>query len=234
MTVARKPTTMSELLSEKAAERRQRAAILRHRMGRDHRARRRLDLGQDRDRSPRRSRAGAEQARHLPEQVAAARASNTSLTLQNGYNVIQQGIVPVPGIAGAAGAELSDRAVGEAEHRRHRHQLYRRTDAVLHRRQMAAQDRRRTETVRRRQHLRLDRRNPAGRHQQEPHRGIQAQLVDARRRLTRCPCEARRPANDRALPQIGPDAVKIGSPDGPLQLSSCGGHPRSLQTRNRE
>ena len=51
---------------------RQRAAILRDGMGRGHRPRRRLDLGQDGGRSPRRSRAGAEQARHLPEQVAAA------------------------------------------------------------------------------------------------------------------------------------------------------------------
>ena len=51
---------------------RQPAAILRHRVGRDHRARRRLDLGQDVSGSAARSVAGAKQARHLPEQVAAA------------------------------------------------------------------------------------------------------------------------------------------------------------------
>src|ERR1700716_2528052 len=56
----------------KTGERRQPAAILRIGMGGDHGPRRRLDLGQDRDRSPDRSLAGKEQARHLLEQVAAA------------------------------------------------------------------------------------------------------------------------------------------------------------------
>ena len=56
----------------KTRQRRKRAAILRHGMGGDHRSRRRLDLGQDGDRSPRRSLAGAEQARHLVQQVVAA------------------------------------------------------------------------------------------------------------------------------------------------------------------
>jgi hypothetical protein len=40
--------------------------------------------------------------------------------------------------------------------------------------------------------------------------------------------------NDRALPHIGRDAVKIGSPDGVALFSlflSCGGHPRSLNAK---
>ena len=74
------------------------AAILRHRMGGDHRPRRRLDLGQDRDRSPGRSRrrSRASSAPRLSKSLPLG--EQYSLTLQNGYNVIQQGIVPVPGI----------------------------------------------------------------------------------------------------------------------------------------
>ena len=102
-----------------------------------------------------------------------------SLTLQNGYNVIQQGIVPVPGIAAHPSAQLPDRAIGEAEHCRYRHQFRRRPVAVLHRGQMAAQDRRRAEIVRRRHRQRLDRRNRARHLQQESERRLQAQLVSA-------------------------------------------------------
>jgi len=74
-------------------------------MGRDHGSRPWFNLGQDGGRSAGRSLAGTEQARHLPEQVAALSTSLSlsgqySLTLQNGYNVIQQGVVPVPGIPG--------------------------------------------------------------------------------------------------------------------------------------
>ena len=73
MTVARQGTlTTSEELYRETLEWRQPAAILRHRLGGDHRPRRGLDLGQDRGRSPRRSRTGPDQARHLLEQVAAA------------------------------------------------------------------------------------------------------------------------------------------------------------------
>jgi len=36
---------------------------------------------------------------------------------------------------------------------------------------------------------------------------------------------------DRALPQIGRDVVKIGGMDGTALLSSCGGHPRSLNAK---
>ena len=68
-------------------------------MGGDDRARRGLDLGQDRDRSAGRSIAGAEQARHLAEQVGAF-GEQTSLTLQNGSSVTQQGIAAIPGITG--------------------------------------------------------------------------------------------------------------------------------------
>jgi hypothetical protein len=40
--------------------------------------------------------------------------------------------------------------------------------------------------------------------------------------------------NDRALPHIGRDPVKIGDPDGVALLSSflwCGGHPRLLNAK---
>jgi hypothetical protein len=40
-----------------------------------------------------------------------------------------------------------------------------------------------------------------------------------------------RPRKDRALPQTGRDVVKIGGMDGIAQLSSCGGHPRSLHAK---
>ena len=53
-----------------------------------------------------------------------------SLTLQNGYNLIQQGIVPVPGIVSHPARSYETDAVGEAEHHRHRHQLHGRPDAV--------------------------------------------------------------------------------------------------------
>jgi len=53
-------------------ERRRRAAILGYRVGGDHRPRRWFNLGQDRGRSPARSRPGAEQARHLDQQIGAA------------------------------------------------------------------------------------------------------------------------------------------------------------------
>ena len=65
------------------------------------------------------------------------------------------------------------------------------------------------------------------RHQQELQRRLQAQLVSMRPR----PRPSRR--NDPALPHIGPDAVKFGSADGDRFTSSCGGRPRSLITRNR-
>ena len=75
MTVVGPPQTLTsaDLLRQKISGDGQPVAVLRHRMGGDHRPRRRLDLGQDRDRSPGRSRAGAGQARHQPQQVAAAR-----------------------------------------------------------------------------------------------------------------------------------------------------------------
>jgi len=76
----------------------------RERHGRDHGSGLGFNLGQDGGRSAGRSLAGAEQVRHLPEQVAAL-SEQYSLTLQNGYNVIQQGVVPVPGIR-APGAKL--------------------------------------------------------------------------------------------------------------------------------
>ena len=93
------PQTESQLLAEKLANGGSAAAILGHRMGRRHRARRRLDLGQDRGRSPARSLPGAEQARHLLSKSIPF-SEQYSLTLQNGYNVTQQGVLPLPGIPG--------------------------------------------------------------------------------------------------------------------------------------
>ena len=97
-----------------------------------------------------------------------------SLTLQNGYNLIQQGIVPVPGIIGHPtrsyetdqSAKLSIADTGTSF-------IAGQTLSTIGR-QMAAQGRRRAEAVRRRHHLRLDRRNALRRRQQEPQRGLQA------------------------------------------------------------
>jgi hypothetical protein len=98
MTVTRQPTTMSELLSEKAANGGAEpqssgaawAAVTAPGVGSiwDKTAvEARVDPTQDQ------SKLGTSLSKSLPlnEQY--------SLTLQNGYNVIQQGIVPVPGIA---------------------------------------------------------------------------------------------------------------------------------------
>jgi hypothetical protein len=66
-------------------------------MGGDHRPRRRLDLGQDRGRGARHP--GAEQAKLGTVITKSVPLSDGySITLQNGYNVIQQGLVPVPGV----------------------------------------------------------------------------------------------------------------------------------------
>ena len=98
MTVARQGTlTASELLSEKVANGGTApqssgtawAAITAPGVG--------LDLGQDGGGSPRRS--SQEQSKlgtSLSKSVPLS--EQYSLTLQNGYNFIQQGIVPVPGI----------------------------------------------------------------------------------------------------------------------------------------
>ena len=78
---------------------RQPAAILRQCLGRRDRAGRGPGLGQDRGRSPRRSRLRAEQARGVADQIGAA-VGDTSLTLQNGYSVNQQGTTALPGVVG--------------------------------------------------------------------------------------------------------------------------------------
>jgi hypothetical protein len=175
MTVTRQPpTTMSELLSEKLAN----GGNAPQSSGAAWAAvtRRRPDLGQDRDRGPRRSLAGSEQARHLHQQVAAAERA----VFAHPAGRLQRHPAGHRAAAGHRRApDLSNRAIGEAEHRRHRHQSDCRPDALHRRRQMASQGRRRAEIVRRRQHLGLRRRNPAGHDEQEPHRGIQAQLVSA-------------------------------------------------------
>lgn len=97
MTVARQPTTMSELLSEKVANGGSEpqssgtawAAVTAPGVGSiwDKTAiEARVDPGQEQ------SRLGTSLSKSLPL------SEQYSLTLQNGYNVIQQGIVPVPGI----------------------------------------------------------------------------------------------------------------------------------------
>jgi hypothetical protein len=98
MTVTRQPTTMSELLSEKAANGGNEpqnsgsawAAITAPGVGSiwDKTAvEARVDPGQEQ------SKLGTSLSKSLPL------SEQYSLTLQNGYNVTQQGIVPVPGIA---------------------------------------------------------------------------------------------------------------------------------------
>jgi hypothetical protein len=98
MTVTRAPTTMSELLSEKATNGGNEpqsggsawAAITAPGVGSiwDKTAvEARVDPGQEQ------SKLGTSLSKSLPL------SEQYSLTLQNGYNVIQQGIVPVPGVA---------------------------------------------------------------------------------------------------------------------------------------
>jgi hypothetical protein len=98
MTVTRQPTTMSELLSEKATNGGNEpqsggsawAAITAPGVGSiwDKTAvEARVDPGQEQ------SKLGTSVSKSLPL------SEQYSLTLQNGYNVIQQGVVPVPGIA---------------------------------------------------------------------------------------------------------------------------------------
>ena len=91
--------TTSEATGGAARQWRQPAAILRHRLGGDAAPGVGLDLGQNRGGSPRRSR--AEQSK-LGTSLSKSVPLNEqySLTLQNGYNLVQQGFVPVPGIVG--------------------------------------------------------------------------------------------------------------------------------------
>ena len=56
----------------------------------------------------------------------------TSLTLQNGSSVTQQGIAAIPGITGHQARNYAMDQSAQAEHRRHRHQSHRRPDPVLH------------------------------------------------------------------------------------------------------
>ena len=102
-----------------------------------------------------------------------------SLTLQNGYNVIQQGIVPVPGIVSHPSRNYETEQSAKFSINDTGTSFIAGQTLVDHRRQMAAQGRRRAKTVRRRHHLGLDRRDRAGRHEQELQRRLQAQLVSA-------------------------------------------------------
>ena len=97
MTVTRQPTTMSELLSEKAAN----GGSEPHSSGTAWAAVSAPGLGSIWDKTAIEARVdpGQEQSRlgtSLSKSVPLG--EQYSLTLQNGYNVIQQGIVPVPGI----------------------------------------------------------------------------------------------------------------------------------------
>jgi len=100
MTVAREPTTMSEFLSEKAAN----GGNVPQSSGSAWAAatapgagpvwdktevEARVDPGQDQ------SKVGATLTKSVP-------MKNYSVTLQNGYNVTEQGITPIPGVAGQA------------------------------------------------------------------------------------------------------------------------------------
>ena len=166
MTVTRPPSTMSELLSEKIANGGSEpqssgtawAAITAPGVATiwDKTAiEARLDPSQDQ------SRLGTSLSKSL------SLSEQYSLTLQNGYNVIQQGTASGARADRAHDAELRNRTIGEAEHRGDRHELQRRPDPLLRRRQMAAQHRRRTEIIRRRQHIRLDQRDAVRHLQQE-------------------------------------------------------------------
>jgi hypothetical protein len=160
----------------KSGERRQRAAILMHDMSDDHDARRRLDLGQDRGRSPRRSLAGPEQARRSLKQIADAwraifahPAERLRLHTAGRPSATHNGRTPH--------AQFRDRANCQAQYRRKRHELRRRPDPLLERRQMAVQNRRRAEAFRAVKHLRLDQRDAAKCPEQEHQRWLQTELV---------------------------------------------------------
>ena len=190
MTVARRADDDVRAAVGKTRQWRQPAAIVRHRLGGDHRPRRRRRSG-TRPRSRPASIPDRSRASSAPPSASRCRSSEQySLTLKNDYNLIQQGIVPVPGIVSHPVAQLRDRPVGEAQHCRHRHQPHRRPDAVDRGRQMAAQGRRRAETVRRRQRLRLDRRN-----------AVRAPPTRASARASSAAGELRRGRSDRRSPR---------------------------------
>ena len=120
-----------------------------------------IDLGQDGGGS-RASIPGQEQSKlgtSLSKSVPLS--DQYSLTLQNGYNLIQQGIVPVPGIVSHPArnyetdqsAKLSIADTGTS--------FIAGQTLSTSGRQMAAQGRRRAKTVRRRHRLGLDRRDAA-------------------------------------------------------------------------
>ena len=102
-----------------------------------------------------------------------------SLSFQNGYNLVEQGYVPVPGIVSRPArnyetdqsAKLSITDTGTSFTAG---QTLSSTDDKWLRKR-----RRRAKALWRRQHFRLDRRDPARHHQQEPVRRIQAKLVAA-------------------------------------------------------
>ena len=152
-----------------------------------------------------------------------------SLTLQNGYNVIQQGTSPVPGIVARPSPELRDRPVGQG--------LDRPTPAP------ASPPARRCRPTTTNgcassapsRSCSTTSPSPARSARPRKARPARASARDSSRagecRLSSPNHTPRRSRpNDPALPQLGRDAVKIGRPDGPADISnsSCGGHSRSL------
>ena len=143
-----------------------------------------------------------------------------SLTLQNGYNVIQQGIVPVPGIVSHPArnyetdqsAKLSITDTGTSFIAG---QSLSTTDDKWLRKVGAEQKLFDGVTIS----------GSVGETPPAPPTRASARDSSAAGRLNRhvwrasarCP-----PENDRALPHIGPDAVKIGSPDGTASLRRAG------------
>ena len=148
-----------------------------------------------------------------------------SLSLQDDYSLIEQGIVPVPGIISRPVAQLRNRPVGETQPRRT-------GTSFTAGQSLSSTDDKWLRHVGAEQKLfggvsisGLDRRNAARHHEQEHQRRIQAKLV------THAPHPL--PMKDRALPHIGPDAVKIGRPDGPHFNFVVRGTIRARSMRNR-
>jgi hypothetical protein len=165
MTVAREPTTMSELLADKANGGKEqqsygaaRAAVTAPGAGPiwDKTAvEARVDPSQNQ------SKLGTSISKQAPL------TDQTSLTLSSGANVIQQGIVTGPGTV----AQLRHRAVGKPH--RHGHQPHRRREALDQRRWLRKIGAEQQLGGGGRGHgVRIDRRNAAGHDQQEHQRRL--------------------------------------------------------------
>ena len=208
-------------------------AIVRHRLGGGHRARRRLDLGQDAvearvDPAPEQSRLGTSLSKSLPL------GEQYSLTLQNGYNVIQQGIVPLPGIVShparsyqtEQSAKLSITDTGTSLIAG---QSLSSTDDKWLRRIGAEQKLFGGVTI---SGSIGETARPAPRTRASPPDSSTAGKGGTRPNFTRFQ-RLKTPSREKtpSLPQIGPDVVKFDRAHGNSYFRSCGGFPRSL---NRE